>query len=307
MKYKIFFCLMVIALLLSSCNQQSNHVRIGVIRSSLAHYPLSYALEKGWLDKEDYSVIQYDTGKEASAALVSGRVDMAILPFTYAWKAASRDYPVKIVSFFERESEAIIIQPDIISRQDLNGKKVGMIKGSSQDILWQDFTYRENIDCEEMHFATPDETIIAMERRVISAAVLYVPLVDKLSDSFQVMHWFDDSYSGYPSSDLVVNTSRLKDEKGELIRMLKFELDDALKRISIRDMDVRNFLKLNYSLGEFQLQGAMQHTRFSMGLDKEGKVFERDMARISQESGYVGKMPSDNDVYLDLGADPRNE
>ncbi len=74
-------------LLLSACGKSS--LRIGIIKPSIDHLPLSYGFQMKRMNAEIYTLVPFTSGWEVQEALVAGRVDAAIMPFTYVWNAAA--------------------------------------------------------------------------------------------------------------------------------------------------------------------------------------------------------------------------
>ncbi len=298
-----FVLLLGVALLCGfGCTRKPETLTIGIIKPSIDHLPLSYGLGKGWIDKARFVTVPFSSGWELQEAMVGGRIDVGIIPFSYVWNLAGSGFPVKTVSFFERETDGVLVQKEILTSSDLNGKKVGMLKGSTLDVLWQDYAASEGIVANPVYFRTPNEMIAGMQNGELSAAVLYVPLLNKLEKDYSVLHWFSEKHPLHPCCDLAVNTSRLSGHKEKLFRQFYFQLSSAVEKMDYSAEDFTSFMQDNYGLSGAELKDALLHTRFEMGLSESGKAFQRKMAIISLSSGYLEKMPDDNDVYWDINA-----
>jgi ABC-type nitrate/sulfonate/bicarbonate transport system substrate-binding protein len=252
------------------------------------------------MSAEKYSLVPFTSGWEVQEALIAGRVDAAILPFTYVWNAAAKGYPVKTISFFERETDAVVALQNIKSASDLNGKKVGLLKASSLDVLWRDYAAAENISAEPVYFRSPNEAVAALQKAEVSAVVLYVPIVNKLADDFNIIHWFGDSYAAHPCCDLAVNTRQVNGDKAKQLALFVQELDANVTNMFTDANGAKAYAKSSYGLSDAQVQGALKHSVFRMGLEQSGRKFQRRMAEISLEAGYLDKIPTDSEVYWDI-------
>lgn len=294
------FSLMILALLLLSCGSNPEKLRIGIIKASIDHLPLSYAYDNGLLDKKQYELLSFSSGWELQEALIAGHADAAIMPFTYAWNAAAKGYPIRIVSFFERETDGILSQPEIKSIQDLHHKKIGLLKASTLDILMQDLAKRSNITYEAVYFRTPNESISALQSRAVDAIVLYVPLIQKLWTDYHVLHWFKDDYAAHPCCDLCVNTKQMTVSKQEMLKKLLRISQSQIELIERRDPKIISYVERNYGLSKSMANNTLDYTIFQTGLDTAGKAFERQMISIAIEAGYQEKDLQDAEIYLEL-------
>ncbi|MDD4309647.1 MAG: ABC transporter substrate-binding protein [Candidatus Cloacimonetes bacterium] len=301
MKHAALF-LLVMILILSACSKADSSLRIGIIKPSIDHLPLSYALSKGWLDAGQYKCIPFSSGWEVQEALIAGRIDVAIIPFTYVWNAASKGYPIRTISFFERETDAIVVQREVHNPQQLNGKRIGLLKGSTLDVLWQDYAAENGIEAEEVYFRSPNEAISALQKKELEAAVLYVPVVNKLVDKFNVLHWFGDTYGAHPCCDLAVNKQQIDNAKEKLLRQLYSNLEQAISQIDFQSKDMQLFIAQNYGTTDAETIEALKHTVFKMGLQQSGIDFQARMAAISIASKYLDKIPPISEVYWDTYA-----
>lgn len=294
--------LVIAVLLLSLCSCWSQHevLRIGIISPSIDHLPLSYALAEGYLDSSNLMIIPFSSGWEVQEALIAGRLDTAILPFTYVWNSVSRGYPIKTAAFFERETDGLLVHSNIDSPNDLQGMKIGMLKASSLEVLWLDYAKANAIQAEAVYFHSPNELIAAFTHGEIAAALLYVPLLNKLEIDYKVLHWFGDTYPQHPCCNLAVNTKTLTARKQKRFQRFMRELADFTSDLDLMDPKLMVFAQRTYSLNPAQLQQALRHTGFRLGLNKEGIEFQRKMAEYSKAQGYLERIPEAREVYLNI-------
>lgn len=294
--------LMCLALILPalSCDQRKDILRLGIITPSVDHLPLSYAMHAGKLDAKAIQIIGFNTGWELQEALIAGKVDTAIIPFTYAWNMAAKGYPIKIVSFFERETDAVLVSPGIQKPEDLNGRKVGLIKASTLDVFFIEWTARRGISFDPVYFRSPNEMIAALDAGMVSAIVCYEPLIQKISHKYAVLHWFGADYPHHPCCDFAVNTDRLDDRRRAALKQLLSDLHDPVEAVNLGKPDALAFMAKYYGLTRAQCDAALQNTVFTLGMGQSGRDFERRMAEVGFQHGYIDKLLADDEIYLKL-------
>lgn len=302
MKYnKTFVLLCAITLSLFACKQKAaDSLRMGIIGPSINHLPLTYSLAAHRPQAGAFELIKFSSGWEAQEALIAGKIDAAIMPFSYAWNAASRGYPVKIVSFLERESDAIVAKSSIQNVTDLQGRKIGVLKASTVELLMIDFAEQADFSFEPVFFRTPNELVASLQAGQVDAIVAYVPLIQKISGDFKVLHWFGESHPHHPCCDIAINQKHLNSAKTLVLKELIDAIHSSLPDIESRDKLLLDHTKTAYKLDDGQVREALTHTRFSTGLDESGKELQRRMMRIAVQKGYQKNLVDDDKIYLEL-------
>lgn len=299
--YFVLILGLICLMLLSGCSRSSEILRIGIIKPSIDHLPLSYAMKMGKLNPKQIQAVYFSSGWEVQEALVSGKVDVAIVPFTYAWNAASKGYPLRIVSFFERETDAILVPHTHEETTLAPNSKIGLLKASTLDILFYDWAMNRNLPYESVFFRTPNELVEAGKTGAVNAIVAYVPIIQKTSQDYKVLDWFANDYPWHPCCDLVVNTSKLSPQSKRLISSMMDVLNDTISEISRPTPELLAFMAESYGLSPAECRTALKHTVFSMGLDEKGKSFERNMISHALDMGYQDRQLEDDEIYLELG------
>lgn len=299
MKHKISCVILLTGLLLLlclSCSRDDSKLRIGIIKPSIDHLPLSYAQEKGYLDPDVWDKVEFSSGWEVQEALCSGRIDLAIMPFTYAWTAISKGYKLKIVSCLERETDGIITPVGTDSIPALQGKKIGMLRASTLEVLMLDTARHHSIEYEPVYFRTPSEMTAALQAEQVDAIISYVPLIQKLGAEYHVFSWFSDRHPQHPCCDLVATESAWHN-KGRRIRTVKSALLKAVEDINNRTDETFFLLEKLYGLNRDQAAEALQHTRFDLNLTDADKMFERRMMEYFLENEYVASLPDEHELF----------
>ncbi len=298
MKKILILWVIMSSLILLSCAKKESKLKIGIIKPSIDHLPLTYALSEQMISKEDTEIIMFNSGWEAQEAMVSGQIDISIMPFTYVWTARSKGYPLKTISFFERETDGIVVTSDIKQMKDLNGKKIGVLRASTIDAFLYDLIKKDSLLVETVYFRTPNEMISALKNKDVSGIVTYVPIIQKLSDEFKVIYWFSEQMPEHPCCNLVGTEKALDDKYLQVLALMR-ALDHSIQSIREKDEKVIQLMMKNYLLSREQSLDALQHSIFKMNLSEKDKAFEEETMKTFLELKYIEQMPKAEDVYED--------
>lgn len=285
-------------LLLGACNKDRGNLRLGIIKPSINHLPLSYILEDGSYKLEGLQLVYFNSGWEVQEALIAGNIDAAIMPFTFVYTAATKGYPLRIVSFLERESDAVVCPSGIGDGRSLEREKVGLLKASSVDLLMRSWAKAESLNYESVYFRSPNELIAALQIGEVKAIVAYVPIIQKLGEDFHALHWFGEQFPYHPCCDLVVNTRSFNPARKQMLKRVMLLVDEGIEALA--KPELARYIEAKYGLSPEQTQSALLHTKFRTGLDQEGKDFERNLMHLAVEMGYLDRVPAAEDIYLEL-------
>lgn len=276
---------------------------LGLIRPSLDHLPFQIARLNDDPKLAGVEVRYFTSGWEANEALAAGRLDAAILPFTYAWTAVSRGFPVRIASFLERESDGIVAGRQVASLQDLEGKRIGVLRASTLEVLAVMALQDHGVEAVLVPLRGPAEMAAALRSGDVDALSFYVPPILTLGEAFHVVHWYGDDHPGHPCCDLVVNTRSIE-RKTESFARLQAALAAAARSIESDD----DLLRANaaaaavelYNLPPLVAAAALARTRFEMGREASGRAFQLRAAGVMKELDHLETIPDTSHVYLSL-------
>lgn len=289
---------LAVMLLLVACGKDRDVLRLGIINPSINHLPLSYLLEDGGRQIEGLQPVYFNSGWEVQEALIAGQIDAAIMPFTYVYTAVAKDYPLRIISFLERESDALVSPVEISENQTLKNSKVGLLKASSVDLLMRAWARQESLAYEAVYFRSPNELTAALRVGEVQAIVAYVPIVQKLGEDYHALHWFGEHYPNHPCCDLAVNTRSLNPARKQLLKQVMQMLDDGIEILNTPELS--RYIGVKYGLNPAQVEEALQHTKYRTGLDAEGRDFEHSLMQLAVEMGYLTQVPARENIYLEL-------
>ena len=295
--WKILIFILLIYIV--GCDSKDNRLIIGIIKPSLNHFPLDFAFSSGYLNRENYIIKNFSSGWETNEALVAGRIDVAILPFTYIWTDISQGKEVKIISFLERESDGIIARKDIIKIQDLDGKKIGVLRASTLDIFAEIMADDYNISLELVYFRTPMDMAAALQAGEVDALSFYVPSIFRFNENFKIIYWFGEDYPLHTCCDLAVNSRKIKFKKEDL-RQLNEGLNKSCKEINNHPEIVYEEIESLFNLNRDEVVQSLQNTKYQMGLEEKDKIFEYKIIQKMIEKHYIENEVKIKDVYFEI-------
>ncbi|MDO9578351.1 MAG: ABC transporter substrate-binding protein [Candidatus Cloacimonadales bacterium] len=290
----------LVLLILSSCGtNQSGKLRIGIISPSLNHFPLDFAFKFEILKQNDFVVKKFSSGWETNEALVAGKIDLAILPFTYVWSDVAQGRNVKIISFLERESDGIIAKKDIEKISDLDGRKIGVLRASTLDIFAEMLADEHQIKPEFVYFRSPMEMAAALNAGEVDALSFYVPPIFNFNSRFHILHWYSADHPHHPCCDLAATESALAN-KTEQIRKFLRSLKESCSEL-VQDPQVAfETIQTSYRISLQTSKNSLYNTKYIMNLEESGRDFEEKAVRKMIEKGYIETNVKPEDVYFEF-------
>ncbi len=296
-----YLILIVITILFLGCSKkEDNRLIVGIIQPSLNHLPFNFGLESGALIKHDYAIKTFSSGWETNEALIAGKIDVAILPFTYIWNDVSKGKKVKIISFLERESDGIITSKELKEISELDGKRIGVLRASTLDLFAELFKEKMNISLETVYFRTPMDMASALRKGEVDALSFYVPPILKFDEKkFHIIHWYSELFPLHTCCDIAATEQALNKKSGQIRKFLKGmeqAVDEMNNNPHVSYEAAREFYDLYYHIAK----QSMHHTKFVMGLAEKDKLFERRVFEIMVQKGYAENDISMEKVYQQI-------
>ncbi len=294
---KIIPLIFLMIFLFSCSSKKEDKLIVGLIKPSLNHLPFDFGLEIGTLAKQNYIIKYFSSGWETNEALVSEKIDVAIMPFTYIWTDISKGKKVKIISFFERESDGIICKKQIKNISDLDGKKIGVLRASTLDVFAEMFAEDNNIEMELVYLRTPMDMAAALQVEEVDALSFYVPSIFKFDDNFKIIYWYSDDFPLHPCCDIAATEYALQTK----LPLIKKFLTGLRKSISEMDKTPEMAIKTACTLFSISRENSiksLKHTKYLMNLDEEDQAFERKAIDKMIEKNYIETKVKD--VYFKI-------
>ncbi len=288
--------LMGTMLLQTACEHKKPEMVVGYIKPSINHMPLTYALAQNPAAAKQYRMVAFASGWEVQEAVAAGKLDMAIMPFTYAWTLRSKGHKIKTMACLERETDGIISSAKISTPADLNHTRIGLLRASSLEALLDDYVSRIKIEYTPVYFRSPTELTAALSQGSVDAIVTYVPVIQKLPKDLKVIHWFSEDYPQHPCCNLIITEKALTD-KPRLVKNLYDILQPGIDAFNTKSASATAFLSQYFSLNPAQTADAMQHVKYQSYVSEEDAAFERKMMQDFVKKGYLTSLPTYNEMY----------
>ncbi len=298
MKLIKYLVLLITITLLLSCADKDKKLRLGIIAPSTDHFPVGLAFENELLDKDMISIFSFNSGWEVNEAIAAGRLDLAIMPFTYGWQSVSEGKDLKIISFFERESDGIITNKDILSIEELDGKKIGVLRASTLDVFVHLLIDDFNINPDLVYFRTPTEMAMALKSNLVDALSFYVPAIFEFDEDFHVLMWYSELFPEHPCCDLIATQWAL-DHKSEMIGSFMTGISHSCDLINNHHDIGTNSIQKQYGLSRNKAAKTLQQTKFILGLDTKGIEFQQRVADKMLDLGYLRNKVGSEEVFYD--------
>ncbi len=296
---KKLIVLLLLSLFTISCTTQKSSLRIGVIKPSLNYLPLIVGLEKEIIDPDLVEITYFSSGWETNEALVAHRIDLAIMPFTYVWMDVAQGKKIYTLSFLERESDGIITTTDISRLEQLNGKKIGVLRASTLDLFAEVTAVRYNLDLDFVYFRTPMDMASALESGNVDALSFYTPSIFNLSDDFSILYWYSEDYPEHPCCNLTANSQAITD-KNNLINKFKAQLHTSCEFMAENPEFVNSIASDHYHISTDIVRRSLQHMKYKMGLESKGRQLEYSLAQEMVNKGYLEKLVDQEQVYYEM-------
>jgi len=296
---KGIWILLLFLLVLSCTHIKKDKLYVGIIKPSLNHLPFDFGLATEFLNRENYIIREFTSGWETNEALISGKIDIAIMPFTYTWMDIANDKKVKIISFLERESDGIITRPEIKNIDQLNGKKIGVLKASTLDIFAELFSEDHDIKLEFVYFRTPMDMAAALKSGEVDALSYYVPSIFKFPSSYNIIHWYGNDYPLHTCCDISATENAIR-TKTDLISEFLNGLNSATSELNKSPDTAYKAIEEFYKLYPPYSKQSLYHTKYILGLDENMKKFELKTFNKMIDKGYVNNQIKIEDVYFEI-------
>jgi len=296
---KIIWLFLTLTLILGCTNRSEDKLIVGIIKPSLNHLPFDFGLATKFLDRENYIIKKFASGWETNEALISGKIDVAILPFSYTWLAISNGKKVKIISFLERESDGIIANPDIKTIDQLEGKKIGVLRASTLDVFAELFSEERKINMEFVYFRTPIDMASALKSGEVDALSYYVPSIFKFPSEYNIVHWYGDDHPLHTCCNISATEDAIN-SKSDLIKEFITGLETATAELNKSPSTAYKAVEEFFELYPPYSKQSLYHTKYVMGLDEKMKEFELKAFNKMIEKGYAENPVTPENVYSEI-------
>jgi ABC-type nitrate/sulfonate/bicarbonate transport system substrate-binding protein len=260
--------------------QATKRVRLAYSAFSVAFLNIFLAQDVGLFKKQglDVELIQM-AGPLPVAALVAGEIDY-LTGFTTGLVAAAQGAPLKgIMVTLRKPPFYIVSEPGIQRPEDLAGKRLGVDRiGSLQHLVARLFLKIKGVNPEKVIFTqtgSVSNTVTSLSQGAIAAALLSGPHnVIMVQKGFRQIGGAEELPMQFPTSGLVVNEARLKNDANRIklvIRVMLESLEFSRKEQPRVVAYVRDKWKLDPKVAE------EVYSQWFSALAMDGKINPKDL------------------------------
>lgn len=254
MKHKILLILFI-TILLGCTAPPANKLVIAVRGNSFNDFPVNMAFELKYLEKENFLVKYYPTGKKAFNAVKNHKADLAICDFAHAFE---KNNSTEVLSPLIRQGFGLAANWQIKEFSQLKGKTVGVIKHSTGHLMWLLTNTDTEIKLQE--FDSFDKMFTAYKKGKISGFVDNAASILKKRLSSSVIKWFNQKFPHHLNAVIVQNKS-IKNTKAELISRFIKAINASQLKLADPNFSTFSAIKI-YKLNEEICQKTIANTYF---------------------------------------------
>lgn len=298
MKKLLLLCLSGVIGFLACQQRSSPKLEFGIIAPAFDWLPLRVADQAGYLKDLPIIYHRFNSGWELGEALIAGKVDIAIIPFTYVAAAVARGSDVRIISCLEHEDDGIIARAGINSIPDLSGKKIGCLKASTIELLLRSTLERAKLTAEIVYFSSPMEMWSALEQGAVDALSYYVPGIIKAAGKIgNIIYWYSDEWPMHPCCDIAVHQRRIA-AKQAAVKRLVTALQQATGLIAQDSAYACSVAVTTWNLSDSIARLSLRHTPFRVSLTEDEIAFELKLIQLMSDIGYLPRAVGREELYL---------
>ena len=278
---------------------------IGTARDLQLGAQIGMAKHKGFFKKEglDITVAYFGSGAEETSAIAAGRLQIGSFGDFPTIGMISAKLPVKILTVIAEISgtQQVVVRKGINKPEDLKGKKIGLMVGSSSEALLNGMLHHYNIPLNSVELINmrPPEQVAALARGDIDGLTVWQPyvlrgknqagghvLVSALKSYIPGMEGPLDFYAAY--SVLVVRDEFLQKNPSSIKAVLR-ALQKAEKYINANKDDTAKTMEKDMRAPAKDLKVFLGENVYKMGLSAK---FVRTLNHTVQFMHSVGKVKS---------------
>ncbi|MBB3108631.1 ABC-type nitrate/sulfonate/bicarbonate transport system substrate-binding protein [Paenibacillus phyllosphaerae] len=220
----------------------------------------------------------------------------------------------KVVSTLSRETEqsaasSVIIAKgdDITSAKDLEGKRLGVVKGTVYEYIWS--KYLENVGVDEskvkfVPYSTPDEGLIGMQKGQIDAVIAASIFIEKFLGIKGAHQIGDLSDANASISSYFVVQSKFIEEHPEAVANILKAVKEAVDYIADHKEETAQLAFDEVKLPKEGVLKDLEQLTYTIGFSQEDYEHLEEMKSFIKDKGIL---KVDYDLKSKLALDPLRE
>ncbi len=253
-------CLLLLVLVLfgtGSCHQPPQSLRVGLL--VWPPYELAMlAREKGWLDRENIRLIEYQSPSELTRAFRNELLDVVFITSHISLRLAANgtDHRTLFVIDFSRGGDALVARQSISRLQDLKGRSIGVEPSALGAYVFHRMLDFADLKPSEVNVVPLDvaEQATAWEMETVDAVICYEPVrTNLIKQGGHVL--FDSRTIPDEIADVIIAHTSVVNEKERFLQALISNMVRALRFYQERPQDAIEIMARRTALSreEFSL------------------------------------------------------
>jgi NitT/TauT family transport system substrate-binding protein len=260
-------------------------VSIGTAKDPNLASQIVVARERGFFKDAglDVTVNYFPSGGDLMAAVVGRSVQMGSSGSTPAITLRARPYPIKILSQIADISDAvqIVVSKSITSLDALYGKKIGIMKNTGSQALFESFAKAYDFDIGKVEFAymAPTEMLASFSRGDVAAISVWEPFTTRARKLFQGktlvtgVHSYIPEKQGerriYGDHSVLFSTESFIRENPATINAVLTALARSDDYIESNRSEVTNILGKEFGVDPADMTDIMMENRYTLAIDNQ--------------------------------------
>lgn len=269
--------------------------------------PLIVAVEKGYFRdaKLDVDLKYFPTGGDTIAAFVGGSIHMGSSGSTPTIHLRSRPFPVKIVSRVSDISGAqqLIVKQNVKSLKELYGKKIGVMRGTASDALFNSIVKGYGLDASKFELVNmgPTEMLQGFVRGAVDAVALWEPHSTRARKTgngkvlVSATHSFMDAKPAakrvYGDHSVLFASETYIRDNGPAVRAVLTALVRAMDFIDKNRKEAVAILAKELNLAPEDMSDVMNVNRYTLQLDEQMAADLNQLAEFLHGLGRIKSVP----------------
>jgi ABC-type nitrate/sulfonate/bicarbonate transport system substrate-binding protein len=255
----------------------------------------------------DVSIREYEYGLLAADDLIAGNIDMAtVSEFVFASKSFQNADLSVLTTINQTDDLEIIGRRDRGIREpgDLNGKKIGVTRGTNVEFFLESFLTFNNIPTKNVKIVDlrPSEMTAAISSGRVDAVSTFPPHTDMANSSLgsNAVRWPSQAGQTYYFA-LITKESFIKSHGGSINRVL-LSLLEAARYVEQHKADAQKIIEKRLNMDHAKLLSIWPQYQFRVRLDQDLLILMEDEARwmIRTKHTHGAYMPDYfKHVYID--------
>ena len=285
MKHAITSLLVLVVIATALPSEAQTKVAIGTARDPNLGAQIVIAREKGFFREAglDADIKYFPSGGDLMSAFVGGSIAYGSAGATPVLTVLSRPFPLRIVAQISDISGAqqLLVKKSIASLDALRGKKVGLLRGTASEALFNSIVKSYGFDAASVQLVNmgPAEMITAFVRGDVDAVALWEPhssKARKLGDGKTLVSGTYSFLGPQPVARrvygdhavLFVTETTLK-EQPAITRSVLAALQKANTFIEANRAEAIAILAKEYGLDAVEMEAVIDVNRYTLRLDDQ--------------------------------------